>query len=145
DLTLPVLEPCSRLYRLEPIGIGSPMVESLTGYVARLAEAHRVTPWTLYRHEIAPLMNRPRIRSMTLSESARFLKGINGAWALAVDFTTVMESLTKRQGLRHLTLLNWAALRKSGMLRPMRAWCSDCLRVWSSTGKPIYEPLLWVL
>ena len=30
----------SRLYSLNPIGIGTPQVESLTGYIARLAEAH---------------------------------------------------------------------------------------------------------
>ncbi|GEM_PF-5397605 len=29
----------SRLYQLEPIGIGTPYVESLTGYISRLAEA----------------------------------------------------------------------------------------------------------
>jgi hypothetical protein len=34
----------SRLYHLEPIGIGTPFVESLTSYVVRLAEAHSVSP-----------------------------------------------------------------------------------------------------
>ena len=30
----------SRLYSLSPVGIGTPQVESLSGYIARLAEAH---------------------------------------------------------------------------------------------------------
>jgi hypothetical protein len=32
----------SRLYALMPIGIGTSLVESLIGYVVRLAEAHAV-------------------------------------------------------------------------------------------------------
>jgi len=35
--------PRSRLYSLQPVGVGTGMVESLTGYVARLAEAHSVS------------------------------------------------------------------------------------------------------
>ena len=30
----------SRFYSLSPVGIGTPQVESLSGYIARLAEAH---------------------------------------------------------------------------------------------------------
>jgi TniQ len=35
--------PRSQLYSLQPVGVGTGMVESLTGYVARLAEAHSVS------------------------------------------------------------------------------------------------------
>jgi len=38
-----VLPRPTRLYSLAPIGVGTPMVESLTGYVVRLAEAHCVS------------------------------------------------------------------------------------------------------
>jgi hypothetical protein len=48
DITSPDLPPCSRLYPLEPIGVGTPLVESLTGYIARLAEAHCVSTGVLY-------------------------------------------------------------------------------------------------
>jgi TniQ len=90
-------------------------------------------------------MNCARINGMTLCSSAGYLNAINGAWSLAADFTTAMESLTKRQGLSRLTLLNWPALPRKGTMRPMRAWCSACLVEWRSTGKPIYEPLLWAI
>src|SRR5881628_1288542 len=43
DFTRPVLPPRSRLYSLEPIGIGTPLCESLSGYIARLADAHAVS------------------------------------------------------------------------------------------------------
>src|ERR1700732_653474 len=39
DSTPPILPQRSRLYAVEPIGIGTPFVESLSGYVARLADA----------------------------------------------------------------------------------------------------------
>jgi hypothetical protein len=37
----------SKLYHLEPIGIGTPLIESLTSYVSRLANAHSVILRTL--------------------------------------------------------------------------------------------------
>ena len=42
DLTTPVVPPRARFYPLEPIGVGTPLVEGLTGYLLRLAEAHAV-------------------------------------------------------------------------------------------------------
>lgn len=52
DLNKPSIPPRSRLYHLEPIGIGTPYVESLTSYIARLAEAHCLTPKLLLEREI---------------------------------------------------------------------------------------------
>src|SRR6266566_5087576 len=54
DVSIPPIPPRSRLYHLEPIGIGTPYVESLTSYVARLAAAHSVHPRDLLIHELAP-------------------------------------------------------------------------------------------
>lgn len=51
--------PRSRLYRLEPIGIGTPEVESLSSYLNRLAQAHCVTVTTLIRHELLPRLGLP--------------------------------------------------------------------------------------
>lgn len=47
DMNIPAIPPRSRLYRLEPVGIGTPYVESLTSYIARLAAEHCVTPKNL--------------------------------------------------------------------------------------------------
>ncbi len=48
------IKPHSRLYHIEPIGVGSPMVESLTSYFTRLAEAHSVPLQKLFLQEILP-------------------------------------------------------------------------------------------
>jgi hypothetical protein len=54
DLTMPVIPPRSRLYNLSPIGFGTPMVECLTSYFSRLAEAHCLSPGVLVQHELMP-------------------------------------------------------------------------------------------
>ena len=49
----------SRLYSLEPIGIGTPEVESLSSYLNRLAQAHCVTVTALITHELLPHVGTP--------------------------------------------------------------------------------------
>ena len=51
--------PRSRLYSLEPIGIGTPEVESLSSYLNRLAQAHCVTVSALIAHELVPHIDTP--------------------------------------------------------------------------------------
>jgi hypothetical protein len=46
------------LYPLAPIGVGTPLVESLTSYLTRLAHAHGVTVKTLAAVEIASLVDK---------------------------------------------------------------------------------------
>src|SRR5215472_11569950 len=57
----PTVPQATRLYSLPPIGIGTPMVESLTGYLVRLAEAHCVSAGVLYRKEIQPVAGKGNI------------------------------------------------------------------------------------
>lgn len=76
DLTLPAMPLRSRLYPLKPIGVGTPLVESLTSYLTRLAYAHCVPVTKLAEVEIAPLLN----KSGTLTK-AKFntgAKNLNG-------------------------------------------------------------------
>src|SRR5215213_5518429 len=57
DVTAPELPPRSRLSHLAPIGAGTAEVESLTGYIARLAAIHCVNPGALFAQEMVPLIN----------------------------------------------------------------------------------------
>jgi hypothetical protein len=61
DLELPASPPRSRLYSLEPIGIGTPGTESLTSYVSRLAEAHSVRVRELMVGELLPFLGRSHL------------------------------------------------------------------------------------
>ena len=57
DLTKPQVPKRSLLHPLEPIGIGTPFVESLTSYIARLAEVHAVTVSDLAGYVLAACAN----------------------------------------------------------------------------------------
>jgi len=52
DLAAEPITERSRLYCLEPIGIGTAVVESLSGYAERLAEAHAVSAGNLIGREL---------------------------------------------------------------------------------------------
>ena len=143
EMDAPKLPPRSRLYSLAPIGVGTPRVESLTGYIARLAEAHCVSAGTLLTKEIVGRVadgvngsdKPPREK-----KPANHLESINGVTATAVGWVEVLEALTHRHDLRALTMLAWAeVLPWKGLLRSHRAWCPHCLE----ENGTVYEPLLW--
>ena len=124
------------------------MVESLTGYVARLAEAHCVSTGTLYSKEIDALTGKGNIFTFRLDREAGYCTHtINGRGTPAADFISALESLTHRRDLRYLTLLPWAEVLpvQGGFQRRTRAWCPQCLHTWQASAKPLYEPLLWTL
>jgi AraC-like DNA-binding protein len=149
DLTLPI-HPDRRLYALEPLGVDTPYVESLTSYLARLAEAHSVSLCTLAKQELLPLLKRDYLSNPLGNSLSAFwieaARALNGMGMLARDWAQVLERLTLRTDLQSLTLLPWAAvLTQQRLLRSTRAWCPDCFMAWQTAGQPIYEPLLWNL
>ncbi len=142
----------SRLHPLEPIDVGTPTVESLTSYVARLAAAHRVPTGILLAQEVAPQVSRYQgNQHQGLSRwFFRVFFNDTGAWngmgIMANEPVHVLEALTGQHQLRFLTLLSWAnVLPSRGLLRTNKAWCPVCYDDWERCGKPIYEPLLWSL
>lgn len=151
DVTPLALPPRSRLFHLAPIGIGTPAVESLTGYVARLAELHGVRPRHLVAREILPLFGRPHLAETPFpSLLSAFWRNethsCNGTRTLARDLVGALETLTGRRDLRCLTLLTWTdVLSIQQLQRPTRAFCPACFEEWRQAGQIVYEPLLWTL
>ena len=148
NLTFPALPPHSRLYALEPLGIGTPNIESITSYVTRLAGAHSVSLRTLVIQELLPFLGRDYLSNTLGNTISSFWKeaarALNGTGVLARDWTRALEGLTLRTDLRFLTLLPWATvLTQQRLLRSTRAWCPDCFMEWQAARQPIYEPLLW--
>jgi transcriptional regulator with XRE-family HTH domain len=137
----------SRLYALEPQGVGTPYVESLTSYIARLSDAHSISVRNLLQCELLPCLERSRIANPSnsvdyfWSDAARALNGIG---LLAEEWTQALQQLTLRNDLRCLTFLPWAeTLTPQRLLKFHRAWCPECYLDWRTDGQPIYEPLLW--
>src|SRR5438876_11222691 len=101
----------SRLYSLEPVGIGSPKVESMTSYIVRLAEAHSVYPRALLTHEIAPLLKQPSLYQngyFVYDYLTAYWKNssvLNGSTTQTGDMVQALEQLTLRHDLHFLTML----------------------------------------
>lgn len=134
----------SRLYPLQPIGLGTGLVECLTSYLTRLAHAHGVTVEELAAVEIAPLVNKSanaaRAKFSTASHS---LNGMKAWTALTLEALT---RLTLRDDLALLTLQPWQeVLSHRNLLRRHLAWCPACYTQWQQSGQPLYTPLVWTL
>ena len=140
----------SYLYHLKPIGVGSMQVESLTGYIARLAEAHSVTTGALLMSELLPrVVADPCVaaRGLRKLQGSSFIYDahiLNGLGDSPRQLVRVLEALTGQDFLHTLTMLNWSqVICNHELLRRSRAWCVHCYDTWRNTNQPIYEPLLW--
>jgi len=151
DLQRAAIPSRSRLYSLEPIGIGTPETESLTSYVSRLAEAHSVRVRELVVHELLPFLGRPHLAD---ARNANLLtafwrnetRALNGTRTLARKLVQALEALTGRCDLRFLTLLTWSeVLPRRQLQKPTRAWCPACFEEWRQSGRFAYDPLVWTL
>jgi len=148
DLSPLYIPPRSTLYPLEPIGVGTPWVESLTSYMARLADAHCVFPGVLMYKMIVPMM--PGSSAMERQHGSFRADGyksnlINGVSHRAVSAVQALKVLTGRDDLHHLTLLALAELLPDrGLIRPAKAWCPTCYEEWRRSGQIVYDPLLWI-
>lgn len=145
NLRRPLIPPRSRLYHLEPEGIGTPYVESLIGYIARLAETHCVPSGVLMERELAPLVSKT-YGGANLHRIYAFTGALNGTGVMAMNLIQALQSLTLRSDLSCLTMLTWSELIPSrNLLCSVRAWCPACYEEWLTTGQVVYEPLLWSL
>jgi hypothetical protein len=72
DTDTSLLPPPTRLYHLPPIGVGTPMVESLTGYIVRLAEELCVSAGVLYWKEIRTLAAKGNIFTFRVTNDAGY-------------------------------------------------------------------------
>ncbi len=150
QLTLPSIPAPGVLYALVPVGVGTPLVESMTSYIARLAEAHCVFPGVLMRKVIAPFaensLGDKRGAAAMHIRDGKSTGAFNSTQQTASNAVHLLESLTKRCGLRALTMLTWAEVFPLfGLIRPMRAWCPCCLEEWRFADHVLYEPLLWTI
>lgn len=154
DCSPPVLPPRSRLYGLDPVGIGTLLVESLSGYVARLADAHAVSVGDLVGRELVAFASKPLISFGQFMKQNRATshgfhaqaQAINGLGESPQTWTAALEKATQRTTLRFLTMSAFnGVLSRQRVLRKVRAWCPGCYEDWRETGKVIYEPLIWTI
>lgn len=147
------LPPRSRLAYLEPVGIGSGLVESLASYSSRLAEIQNVTHASLFGREISPLIERKHLRNSEsrldqgaiLAAAFRTLApAVNGTGVTARDYISALETLTRRNDLSCLTMITWAnVIPHRNLLKPFKEWCPHCYEEFKLDKTPVYDPLIW--
>jgi AraC-like DNA-binding protein len=139
-----IMPPRSRLYALEPVGVGTPLVESLTSYLTRLAHAHGVTVEKLAATELAPLVNKTAKAAWgKFTSRSRNLNGVSGWTPLTIE---ALEKLTLRNDLSFLTMYPWRnVIARNKLLKHHLAWCPACYNQWQQADQTIYNPLLWAL
>lgn len=144
QLSYPKREP-STLYSLPPLNPGTAQVESLTGYIARLAEVHCVHSGILMERIIAPAIEK-KYSSADLHKIYTYTGALNGTGVMATDIITALEQLTKQRELSRLTFLRWSCLLPSRhLLHHHRVWCPVCYQEWKRHNYLLYEPLVWTL
>jgi len=140
------LPPRTRLYHLAPIGVGTAAVESLTGYLMRLAQAHCVSTSALITDELLPVLRPEGLGDLPpASWLGRFGRHLNGTGELARATVTALARLTGRPDLAALTLVPWSAVISPHGLRRRRVWCRACFSEALHQGTVLYEPLLWAI
>jgi hypothetical protein len=140
----------SRLYPLQPLGLGTPLVESFTSYIKRLAAIHQVPTGVLLAQELAPSISRYKGPNPQRLSSIFFHLFFNqtGAWngtgTMATEPLFLLQKLTNQPTLKFLTLISWAkVLPTRNLLRKYNSWCPLCYYEWGQNGVPIHEPLIW--
>ena len=139
------------LYGRPPHAVGTPLVESLTSYLARISAARG-----LLVTDVLDLLVRPFLPPGTLRphrDLSWFLtchvSSFDGAGDPAVAVVRALERLTGRADLVLHTFLPWR-----GMFSPHgpgaiwqggKRWCCRCLEAMHADGVEPWEPLLWRL
>lgn len=135
----------TKLFNIEPVGIGTGDVECLTGFIARVAQEHCVSPIRLIVHSIENKEELPSsLQSSSLSKTAAL--NINGYGDIAMQCSKIMEAGTGFAGTTHTTLVAWKGLFSNMyLLKRQRAWCSECYKEQLDQLGFNYEKLLWCI
>jgi len=140
----------SCLYNIEPMGLGTPLVEAFVCYTfQRLPMAHSLLPNDIYRKIYLPRLNEKQENGGTkwpVQTPWKNLYSLNGAGEPTQLWVSTINNLTSRSDLINLTLLPISEMvSRSEAFRQSQVWCPFCLETWRQEGSPIYLPLLWNL
>ena len=140
----------TKLYCLNPIGIGTALVEGIPSYVMRVAEAHRISVrhlagqiltdlasplGLLFPAGRAKLCNRDGFRTQPYA--------ISGVVDRVELWIHALECGTGRSDIRLLSMWPFRKVLGERMFSDKKGWCPFCLQMWADNGTTVYEPLLW--
>ena len=128
----------SALVNIEPIGVGTPMAESLESYAQRLANAHRVPRYflDLLVDGGADGFVRPKRASNPIC--------LNTPSSTANRYAESLAELTAKPAVRSLGLgIFRGLLSHLTVNRQVRTWCAECFAEWKANGTVPYWPQVW--
>ena len=147
----PALPPRAVLYGRSPAGAGTPLVESLSGYLARLCAARAVRVVDVLDRLVRPLVPEgtlppyPQLSWLLVQQLVEF----DGPGRSAEALVGALARLTGRADLAGHTFVPWRPLlsdQRCGVVRRAgKRWCARCLDEWHADGVEPWEPLLWRL
>ncbi|HXE39993.1 MAG TPA: TniQ family protein [Azonexus sp.] len=138
--------PRSRLFALEPIGIGTSAAEGMISYVIRLAGAYSVSPRRLIMEEftkVSPGIAKYRRHGLFFETDARSIDGLHQH---SQSFADAVKKLCGIGNAKDLTLLNLQGLlpfNGAGLIAAHPRWCPACYREWIDFRRDAYHPLAW--
>src|SRR5258708_3934662 len=146
------IPPRTPLYHLEPIGVGTGDVESLSSYISRLAAIYHSNVRDLLLEVVGPASlshfltaGRVLVRPLPRGKDAfgTISSAINGINSVTRTLVAILEYLTGEHSLRQLTLLPFEkVIPTRSLLRKTRVWCPVCYEN-QSGQQPIYDLLSW--
>lgn len=138
----------SALYNVEPLGINTPFVESLTGYIERISEAHGLSVSELFRELIFPNLNKHYTNVIAVDGGNGFYNWaytINGLGKSSAEFVGLFENWTTRRDINSLTMMSFRNVIPSrGLLRKDKSWCPVCYQEMKDQGQ-VYDQLIWMI
>lgn len=143
-----IMETRSRLYPLQPRGLGTAMKEGLVSYITRLSEAHCTDVGSLVSYECSPNFANPRVYSYHSNKvTSSFYKdasSINCFGAICTDMEVTLTKLTQRSDISEMNLNKWTFIpRNKGIVKKQKHWCMQCYFEWKKEGEALYDPLIW--
>ncbi len=132
------------LFPLPPIGYGTALVESLSGYIARLSQEHYLLISDFLEvacagsTEVSTVDRRTRRRLFHASSYQ-----IDGSSVHSSRWVAALETATGISGLRNHTISPFVGFSADSWLRAWKAWCPYCYEDWWRSGNTLYDPLLW--
>jgi hypothetical protein len=131
----------TRFYHLEQIGIGTSDVESLSGYIKRLAALHMVSVGTLICKEIIPSINASNKLESVFFGTRNILNAFSSS--LSSDISNIIEQMTGFNGMSSLVPYIYKKyLCQKNACRLNLAWCPICFDEGLNSGQ-IYEKMIW--
>ncbi|NRK74332.1 hypothetical protein F3B05_25350, partial [Salmonella enterica subsp. enterica serovar Typhi] len=112
----------------------------------RIAKSHNVRVTTLLNELIGSYIGLPYLADAFAKNLApNRYNLINGISTINIEFIKVLEKLTGRNDIEHMTFKNWKGILSNNIVSKNRRWCPLCLNYLKKESREIYEPLIWLV